>query len=204
VFHTYVTVCYVVLLRGSEGLLLDLSGLKQKWGVGGDEYVTIALLGKINGENDNCAHLLPSVPVTLSGVDVAGSLKRLISLKEHSGLVSGPAISNLSGGIYEPSDMNNALLEVLEDLFDNHEELFPALVKDKELLQSIYQAFRTSRRTSDTRAIKMNVAQPDIDLVNRWKTVKKADGKRPSCPMRQCYAKFGLLLASFLCYTWMM
>jgi hypothetical protein len=41
VFHTYVTVCYVVSLRGSEGLLLDLSGLKRKWGAGGNEYVTI-------------------------------------------------------------------------------------------------------------------------------------------------------------------
>jgi hypothetical protein len=50
----------------------------------------------------------------------------------------------------------------------------------------------------------MNVAQPDIDLVNRWKTVKKADGKQPNGPMQQWYAKFSLILAPFLCYTWLM
>jgi hypothetical protein len=111
VFHTYAAVCYVVLLRGPEGLMLDLSGLKQKLGAGGNEYVTIALLGKIKGETDNRAHLLSLVPVTLSCVDVAGSLKCLIDLKECSGLISGPAISDFSGRIYEPSDMNNALLE---------------------------------------------------------------------------------------------
>ncbi len=185
VFHTYVTVCYVVSLRGSEGLLLDLSGLRRKWGLGGTEYVTIALLGKIKGETDNCAHLLPSVPVTSSGVRVETSLKRLIELKARSGLKLGPAISDLSSRIFDPSDMNDALLEVLEDLFDNHQELFPASVSDKELLRQKYQAFQTLRRTSDTRALELGVAQPDIDLVNRWKTVKKADGTRPNRPMRQ-------------------
>jgi hypothetical protein len=157
----------VVSWRGSEGLLLDLSDLKQKWGLGGNEYVTIALLGKIKGETSNQVHLLPLVHITLSSVDVVGSLKCLIGLKERSGLRSGPAISNLSGRIYKPLDMNDALLEVLEDLFDNHHELFPAPVKNKELLRNMYQAFRTLRCISNTRAIKMN----------RWKTVEKADGK---------------------------
>jgi hypothetical protein len=47
VFHTYAMTCYAVSLRGNEGLLIDLSGLNRKWSVGGNDYVVIALLGKI-------------------------------------------------------------------------------------------------------------------------------------------------------------
>jgi hypothetical protein len=102
--------------------------------LGGNEYVMIALLRKIKGETYNCVHLLPLVHTTSSDVKVEVSLKRLIDLKARAGLKSGPAISDLSGCIFKPSDMNDALLEVLEDLFDNHRELFPASVTDKELL----------------------------------------------------------------------
>jgi hypothetical protein len=44
VFHAYVTVCYVVSLRGCEGFLLDLAGLNRKFKAGGTKYVVIALL----------------------------------------------------------------------------------------------------------------------------------------------------------------
>jgi hypothetical protein len=62
--------CYVVSLRGNEGLLIDLSGLNRKWSVGGEDYVVIALLGKIKGESGDQAHLLPCVPKTSSGIKV--------------------------------------------------------------------------------------------------------------------------------------
>jgi hypothetical protein len=80
VFHSYALVCYVVLLRGCEGLLLDLQGLQQKWGAGGNNYVVIALLGKIKGETGDWAHLLPSVHVTSSGINVHEYLERLLDL----------------------------------------------------------------------------------------------------------------------------
>jgi hypothetical protein len=79
--------------------------------------------------------------------------------------------------------------------------LFPKHVTDKEALHKTYQAFRTFRRTSDTRAHEMNVADKDIDVVNRWKSVEKAKGTRPSRPMRQHYAQLSLLIEPFLRYT---
>jgi hypothetical protein len=45
------------------------------------------------------------------------------------------------------------------------------------------------------------VADKDIDVVNRWKSVEKAKGTRPSRPMRQHYAQLSLLIEPFLCYT---
>jgi hypothetical protein len=119
VFHSYALVCYVVSLRGCEGLLLDLQGLQQKWGAGGNNYVVIALLGKIKGETGDWAHLLPSVHVTSSGINVHESLERLLDFKKSIGQISGPAVSDTRGKIFTTQTLNNAFLEILEDLFDN-------------------------------------------------------------------------------------
>jgi hypothetical protein len=43
----------------------------------------------------------------------------------------------------------------------------PQNIGDKEELKKRFQAFRTFRRTSDTQAVEMKVAQDDIDVVNR-------------------------------------
>jgi hypothetical protein len=53
-------------------------------------------------------------------------------------------------------------------------------------------------------AIKKKVGRTDIDVVNRWKSVKSADGNRQSHPMRQHYAELELLAGPFLWYTWAM
>jgi hypothetical protein len=60
--------------------------------------------------------------------------------------------------------MNDALLEVLEDIFDNHRDLFPPTINTRESLCQKYQAFRTLRWTSDMRALEKKVAQPDISI----------------------------------------
>ena len=45
------------------------------------------------------------------------------------------------------------------------------------------------------------VAMNDIDVINRWKTVEAAKGKRPSRPMRQHYAEVGDLVNPFVRYS---
>jgi hypothetical protein len=201
VFRAYVVISYVVSLRGAEGLLLDLDGLRRHRGEGGDEYLVIALLGKIKGEHHDLAHLLPCVHVTSSGINVKQAIDDLIEIKEKHGFRDGPAISDSSGRVHKIRDINDCLYEILDDLFDNDVNLFPKHVGDKEKLHKTYQAFRTFRRTSDTRAMEMNVSNDDIDVVNRWKSVEKAKGTRPGRPMRQHYAELSLLLKPFLHYT---
>jgi hypothetical protein len=100
VFHAYVVVTYVVSLRGSEGLILDLAGLIRQWEKGDGTCVVIALLGKIKGKHHERCHLLPSVPITQSGVRVAELLERLIASKRQKGFEDGPAISDERGEAY--------------------------------------------------------------------------------------------------------
>jgi hypothetical protein len=202
VFHAYVVVCYTVSLRGCEGFLLDLAGLNRKFLAGGDKYIVIALLGKIKGESGDRAHLLPCVPITSSGIEVKTSVSRLMDLKRAQGFIDGPAISDVFGKVLSHRSLNDSLLEVLEELFDTHRELFAASIPDKETLRKRVQVYRTLRRTSDTRALEQKVGQSDIDVVNRWKALERADGNRPHRPMRQHYAELELLIGPFLRYTW--
>jgi hypothetical protein len=126
VFHTYVVVCYKLSPRGCEGFLLNLSGLTQKLNAGANKYIVIALLGQIKGESGDRAHLIPCVPVTSSGIDVRALIRNLMSLKRAQGLVDGPAISDITGQVLSHQALNDSLIEVLEELFDTHRELFPA------------------------------------------------------------------------------
>jgi hypothetical protein len=204
VFHTYAVVCYVLSLRGREGLLLDLEGLHRHWGAGDGTYVVVTLQGTIKGETNDRDHLLPCVPVTSSGVDVKASLERLMALKATKGFTDGPAISDVEGRAYTTKDMTDSLLETLEDLFDTDRGLFPADAVSKDFIRDRYQAFRSFRRSSDTRAAEMNVGSTDTDIVNRWQLVEGAKGRRAAMPMRLHYTQIDIILKPFLRYTWAM
>jgi hypothetical protein len=100
--------------------------------------------------------------------------------------------------------MTDSLLEILEDLFESDRGLFPADITSKEIMRERYQAFRTFRRTSDTRAAEMNVGSTDTDIVNRWQMVEGAQGRRAAMPMRLHYTQIDIILKPFLRYTWLM
>lgn len=207
VFHTYATVSYVISLRGTEGLLLDLEMLHRYWDTGKNQakpYIIIPLRGKLKGETNHFCHRIPCSPTTSSGIQVERSLKRLMTKKQALGFVDGPAISTLRGQVATTRALDDTFLEVLEELYETSRHLFPPHVKTVEDLRSKYQGFRSFRRTSDTRAIEKKVGQTDIDVVNRWKAVERAKGGRPAGPMRQHYADLSLLIEPFLRYTWAM
>jgi hypothetical protein len=100
--------------------------------------------------------------------------------------------------------MDDALPEVLEDLFVTKRSLFPATIEGVEELRKRYQVFRSLQRSSDTRALDQRVAETDIDIVNCWASVEKAKGRRPGQAMRNYYDDVTLLILPFLRYTWAM
>jgi hypothetical protein len=135
---------------------------------------------------------------------VKASLERLMALKATKGFTDGPAISDLAGRALSTRDLTDSFLEVLEDLFDSDRGLFPTDVVSKEVLRERYHAFRTFRRTSDTRAAEENVGSTDTDIVNRWQLVERAQGRRAAMPMRLHYTQIDIILKPFLRYTWAM
>jgi hypothetical protein len=151
VFHSFSVVAYVISLRGTEGFLLDINGLRRHHQPTDSDHVIIALLGKIKGEHHDLAHLVLCVPKTGSWIDVKRLLERLVNLKESQGFKDGPAISDVSGQLYGTRDIDDCCQqEVLEDLYATQHELFPNHILDGKMIRERYQAFRTYRKSSDS------------------------------------------------------
>ena len=201
VYVTYCVVSYVLSLRGNEGFLLDLKSLNKHNERDYGKYFVIGLLGKIKGEHNDREHCIPCSSKTTSGIDVKFTVFRLMEEKRKLGFTSGPAISNTKGVLYTSSEIDDLLIEILEELFEEEPTLFPPVVDSKLSLRDSYHCFRTFRRTSDSRAIEQNVSQLDIDVINRWDQVERSKGKKPSQPMRMHYAEFELLVEPFIRYT---
>ena len=95
----------------------------------------------------------------------------------------------------------NYFLEAFEYLYESNNDLFPFKIQSLEDVRSKYHIYRSPRRTSDTRALEENVSGTDIDIVNRWKVVEKAGGKKPAHELKHYYADVTLLLGPFKRYT---
>jgi hypothetical protein len=200
VLHTFVSVTYIVSLRGPEGFLL---ATWRAWtGIDIFDHFIITLRGKIQGEHNTRCHLLPCVPITgTEGMRIKESAKRLIDLKATQGLTDGPEILKENGYLFLSRAIDDSMLETLEELFETHQDLFRTNIKSSQDLRKSYQVFCTLRRTSDTQALEMKVSKGDSDVVNRWAGVEKAQGRRPAREMRHYYADITLLLKPFQRYT---
>ena len=90
-----------------------------------------------------------------------------------------------------------ALQEGMEDIFAENRRIFPEHIKAVEDIHSAYHCFRSFRRASDTRALEKKVGKDDINIVNRWSTTERTEGRRPNQDMRYYYADIGLLKGPF-------
>ena len=61
--------------------------------------------------------------------------------------------------------------------------------------------FRSLRRGSQSTAKNRGVASTDQDVVNRWRKIEEAKGRRAALPMRDSYADVTFLLPAHLRYT---
>ena len=200
VFLAYIVVSYVLSLRGNEGLMLDLKGLRKNWKPDRGDHFVISLWGKLKGETSFKDHLIPCINVTSSGIGVKNIVLRLMQLKEEEGNIDGPAISDKRGRLLPTKDLDQQLLEILTDIHKKDPSLFPPSITSETEITEYYRCYRTWRRTSVLRAHEEKVKEADTKLVNKWEN--NASGKSAtSQPMIMHYTDFELLKRPFLRYT---
>ena len=85
----------------------------------------MCLRGQVKGEHGIRCHLLPTVAVTTSGIDLLRSVKRLLKLKSKQGHKEGPAVSDLEGKLFHTAVLNDAFQEVLDEIYSTKRCLFP-------------------------------------------------------------------------------
>jgi hypothetical protein len=203
-FGTYAVVTYMISLRGSEGFLLDLGGLLRHQPTTQDKkkgFFLIPLLGKVKGEHHDRCHLLPCTYKSSSGIEPYAWINQLLVVKKEQNLQDGPAFSDEKGRVLSASVIDEAMHTILEELLEHDSSVFPNNIKSLDDIQTNYQAFRSFRRSSDTRAIEERVSVDDINLVNRWHVIDRAQGKRPTLEMRYHYAQYEELVKPFIRYT---
>lgn len=196
----YLTVGFCCSLRGPEGFMLDLRGLRTYLVEGRDDadgsFVVVPLLGRFKGEEHFRQHLLISASETASGLQPRLWLEALVGLHHQQGRDSGPAICDKEGFVMKQSVMNAAFLSCLEAVREDAPDLFPP---DQNVPD--YDVDRSLRRGSDSRAKALGISQQDIDAMNRWRVYENARGKRPSQSMSDRYADVELLRPMFLRYS---
>ena len=120
---TYFCICFVLSHRSSEGLMADLEGAR-KYMDEESNQVVVPLLGRFKGEHHSKQHLLTSVAVTGSGIQVKRWME--LSLLAHSiaGRTKGPLFGNAKGDELKTSDMNELFQEVICEIYDDNPKLF--------------------------------------------------------------------------------
>ena len=117
VFGAYIIYSYVLSLRGSEGLMINLTairkGLEDK-----REHLVVGLRGKVKGESVERDHMFPCVTITSSGINVELWTRLLINAHLSLGRKGGPAMTNLEGNIMETSAFDNLMHEYLIRMFE--------------------------------------------------------------------------------------
>ena len=165
-----------------------------------EDWCVVALKGKIKGESIERDHILPCANITSSGINVRVWLQMLVKAHSMAGRKGGPGITNWDGVVHNPAYIDGLLHEQLINLFERGDS-FPNEIKTDDDICERFSVFRSLRRASTTRALNQGISTDDINVINRWKAVEIAKGKRPSRPMRQHYAEISLLKEPFLRYT---
>jgi hypothetical protein len=198
----YFCFSYVLSLRGTEGLMVDLGEMIKLF----DEaraHDVIPLLGRTKGENHVRHHRLACVPKTKTGIEVRRWMKRLMGMHSLRGRSSGPAFVNAKGRQATSAEMNDLFHLALVDVFKDHKAWTPDGIDSEEDILEKYKFFRTLvRRSSESQAVAQGVSEPpDRYCVNRWKKKEKAGTTKPSLAIDQQYVDMALVTAVFLRYT---
>jgi hypothetical protein len=73
-------------------------------------------------------------------------------------LVDGPAFSDQKGRVLSSTFIDESMHTILEEILESDPHLFPNTINTNDDIQDNYQAFRTFRHSSDTRAIEEKVS----------------------------------------------
>ena len=121
----YIAVSYVLSLRGNEGRMIDLKGLRNNWQPDRGDHFVIALWGKLKGETAYRNRVIPCINVTKSGIKMKNIVQRSLELKEKEGNIKGPAISDKAGFLLQVRELDQPLHDLLIDIHEKVPSLSP-------------------------------------------------------------------------------
>ena len=191
-------------LRGHEGFYLDVAGTLKRLPKGADGVlpggnltkrlftedeasnlpeVCICLLGKFKGENGERYHSIILANESSSGLRTRWWIEKLMEVCQAENRFSGSAFNEADGSPPSSSEYNALVRHYLALIAEEDDS---GLEGDLDLTR--YGISRTYRKTSETRARRAGIPKDQVEVVNRWKTIERAKGRRPNLAMADHYA----------------
>jgi hypothetical protein len=109
----------------------------------------------------------------------------------------GPAFSDRQGFPLKPAWLEIEVLDHLHTIQCQKPEIIP---KDVNVYEE-YGIFRSFRRGATTQARNQRVQENNINLINRWRQVKAAQGRRPKLRMQDHYSEIRQRVPSLLKFS---
>ena len=215
---TYSVITFFASLRGSEGLKVNCSSLIKHWerGLQVNErdrklhtsnldasnipHIIIPITGRLKGEQGERSHLLVLANVSKSKIGIRSSVKLMLTIRSLHNINSLWLFTDLKGNKVSFEDMNDIILDKLELLkyetrLDNRLNLKDINVRED------FSINRSFRRGSSTSAQIEQIPTDIIELINRWKKIERAKGKKPKLSMIKTYADVELLVPKLVQYS---
>jgi hypothetical protein len=150
----YSLLYYVASLRGNEGFLLDLYGLRLYLQEGkslpaNKAHVVAPLLGRFKNELGKRYHLILIAENTASGLRPRKWLEWLVAVRQEEGRTKGPAFCDETGQVVYSRDYEDLFIEVLSEI----QEERPDLVIPATIHVTDHGLSRTWRRSSTSAAL---------------------------------------------------
>ena len=211
----YICVLTAASLRDHEGFYLDLAGMRKHISTGRDgivpdgldknsvlteedclalPHVTICLLGKFKGETGVDHHLITVANVTTSGLRPRWWMEKLIAVCEREGRYTGPAFATPRGKLASLPDYDAVFRKYLKFVQEDTD-----LIPGDHDVDIFYSTYRTPRKLATTRIEQAGFGHHFVDLMNRWRTQERSEGRAPRHQMNAHYADALLLMPT----TWM-
>lgn len=195
----FVLIAFCGSFRGHEVFLVDLHGLfkysAELQHCGEEGYVIIPLLGRFKGESGSRYHLTPLAAKTQSGLEVKVWIERLLEARQAVARTHGPAFGDGSPRSSN-KDYEMAILDRLQQV-QNQGDVIPSGV-------SVYEEYgisRSFRRGATTEARNRGVSEKDVDLMNRWRNVESAKGRKPRLSMQDHYSDIRMLVPALIRFS---
>jgi len=198
---TYLVIGFCASLRGPEGFMMCLAGLRKNLDYGrtddNNAHVVVPLLGRFKGEQGERHHLLPLPAVTKTGFSPRKWLELLVHVRGMKGITNGPAFCGEGKmEVARMRDYEEVFFDLLETVKEDQPDLF-----DKDCdIRDWYGLFRSLRRGSHSLAVTLKVPLASRNLMNRWGKVERAKGGLPSLPMNEHYTDISLSVPAYLDY----
>ena len=210
---TYSIISFFASLRGNEGLKVHHPTLLKYWNKGSKNttfihpkskpitpHVIIPIYGRFKGEQGKRSHLLVLANITASGVKIHRTVELFLKFRALHNIHSVWLFTDLNGNKMSFDDMNEIVLNQLDNIKYNDSENNIFDLQNIDIREE-YSINRSFCRGSSSSAQLLQIPTDIIELVNRWKKIKRSKGRKPKFSMLETYADIEILIPKLVQYS---